>query len=186
MEIFRELYDDSKSEHWQDGLVWFAWSLIGGLLPVWLTIGVLLFTRQQVLLRLFTDNGEFALYSASYIAGTLYILFKDFSDLRKRSFPSRSVLGLTFTVLLLASASMFMVVCLINVIGATWKPEIRDLLDKDLLRQTSLFVFPISMILSLLVVVAENIRTTPPVSDMANSELEKLGSDLDKLVGGGQ
>ena len=186
MDIIRELRENSKTDHWREGFVWFVWSLVGGLFPVWLTIIGLKLTKQEIKLEAFTDNGEFALYSASYVAGTLYILFKDFQGPDKRTFPSRSLLGLMFTGLLLAAAAMFMVVCLLNVIGAAGKPEILSLLDKTSLRQMSLVVFPVTMVLSLLVMVADNVRTMPDMSGMAEEQFRKLGLDFDKLSKGGR
>ena len=184
MDIIRELRNNSKWDHWREGFVWLLWSLVGGLFPVWLTMIGLKLTKQEIKLQSFTGNGEFALYSASYVAGTLYILFKDFQDLKKRNFPSRSVLGLAFSALLLVAAAMFMVVCLLNVIGATGKPDLLNLLDKDALRRMSLVVFPVTMVLSLLVMVTENVRMMPDLNEMAKDQLQKLGSDFDKLAGG--
>lgn len=178
--LYRELIDNSKWDHWREGFAWLAWSLIGGLFPVWLTIIGLLLTKQSVRFAIFTDNGEFAIYSASYVAGTLYILFRDFQH-QKSAFPSRSVLGLIFSLLLLASAAMFMVVCLLSVLGAQSHWELLTLLDRDALRVMSLIVFPIAMLLSFLVVVADNIRTMPDVSQIVEAQFIQLNSDFDDL-----
>jgi hypothetical protein len=99
------------------------------------------------------------------------------------SFPSRSALGLIFSLLLLASAAMFMVVCLLSVIGANvprW--EILSLLDRDALRIMSLGIFPIAMLLSFLVVVADNIRMMPDVTKIIEAQFDQLETDFDELA----
>ncbi|HEX4638686.1 MAG TPA: hypothetical protein VH170_04295 [Chthoniobacterales bacterium] len=156
--------------------------MIGGLFPVWLTIIGLALTKQAIKVAIFTDNGEFAIYSASYVAGTLYILFRDFQHPKATSFPSRSVLGLAFSVLLLSSAAMFMVVCLFGVLAqaAPWS-NILTILDRDALRVMSLVVFPLAMFLSFLVVVADNIRIMPDLNQMARNQLNELGDEFDRL-----
>jgi hypothetical protein len=182
MKLYTELRNNSKPEHWREGAAWLAWSLIGGLFPVWLTIIVLTLTKQAVRFAIFTDNGEFAIYSASYVAGTLYLLFRDFQHPKITSFPSRSLLGLAFSVLLLSSAAMFMVVCLFSVLAqaAPWS-NILTTLDRDALRTMSLIVFPVAMLLSFLVVVADNIRIMPDLNQMARNQLDELGDEFDRL-----
>jgi hypothetical protein len=182
MKLYTELRRNSKPEHWREGVAWLAWSLIGGLFPVWLTVIGLGLTKQAIRLAIFTDNGEFAIYSASYVAGTLYILFRDFQHPKATSFPSRSLLGLAFCALLLSSAAMFMVVCLFGVLAQAgpWS-NILTILDRDALRTMSLVVFPVAMFLSFLVVVADNIRIMPDLDKMRRNQLDELGDQFDKL-----
>jgi hypothetical protein len=181
VKLIRELVGNSKREHWIEGFAWLVWSLVGGLFPVWLTIVGLILTKQKVQVAIFTDNGEFAIYSASYIAGTLYILFRDIQQTESGSFPSRSALGLIFCLLLLGSAAMFMVVCLLSVIGAGTSWEILTLLDRDALRVMSLIIFPLAMFLSFLVVVADNIRMMPDVTMIVEAQFDQLENDFDEL-----
>lgn len=148
---------------------------------MWLSILVFPLAKQEVTISAFTDNGEFALYSAAYVAGTLYILFRDFKSTTNPSFPSKSILGLIFSALLIASAAMFLVVCLFNVIHSTGNDEIPKMLDKQVLRTLSLWVFPISMALSFLVVVTDNVKSSPDVQKVVDGQFNDLNNAFEQL-----
>lgn len=162
-------------------MVWLLYSLIGGLLPVW--AGILMFKlfKQNFSLATFSDNGEFALYSASYLTGTLYILFKDFKNLKNNKFPSSALIGLLVLVLLLASSFMFGSVCSMNALGNSNFPQMLNLIDKHFLRWVCMFCFMIALIIAFFVVVADNMRAAPDLQKMAGDQLDTLNRQFDEL-----
>ena len=78
MSFFRTIFKDSRRENWSDGFQWLGWHLICGLMPIWITLILLRSFRQGIEVQVFTNNGEFALYSASFLGTCFYVVMKDF------------------------------------------------------------------------------------------------------------
>lgn len=181
MDLFMELRRNTKWKDWREGGVWLLYSLIGGLLPVWAGMIMFKLFKQKFTLATFSDNGEFALYSASYLTGIFYILFKDFKDLKNRKFPSIAIISLFVITLLLATSFMFASICSINAIGNSGIPQILNILDKEFLRNFCLLCFILTLIMSFFVVVADNMRVTPDLKKMYDDQYDELDKQFDKL-----
>jgi hypothetical protein len=130
MELLRSIVRDSRVNHWQDGLIWFVWSALGGFLPIWGTVLLMSLASQKWNTSLFTDNGEFTLYAASYLGGGLFLVIRDF---KQKSFPSRGILVPVLVALLLFSAITFSCVNLLKVLSGNVQPAILELLNRDVL-----------------------------------------------------
>ncbi len=66
-------------KNWKDSTSLMLYTLVGGLLPV--HGGMLLFKLFSRVVQFsdFSDNGEFALYSAALLAPSLYLILKDYN-----------------------------------------------------------------------------------------------------------
>jgi hypothetical protein len=178
MEIFSDLRDNAASDHWIDGLQWFAWSVLCGLFPMWATAALLLITREPLRLSNFTDHGEFLLYTASYVGGALYLVLKDF---RKKAFPSRSPLTFILCTILILSTLYFGAITLIDVLSRTGVPQAAQFLNVEMLRFVSIALLPVSCILGYVINVADNVRYTPNIQGIQDKQFQKLSTDFDKL-----
>lgn len=184
MRIVVDLCRNSRREHWKEGCAWFAWNFFASLLPVWLTILTLALLKNKWGLSTFTDNGELAIYSATCVAGSLYLLMK---DIKHKAFPSRSALGLVALVLIVLAAATFMLVCVISTMThAPSATPVLGVLDKDLLRVVSLWLYPLSLAFSLVVFVEDQVLIAPDIQAMAQNQLADLSKQFDTLGGTGR
>lgn len=183
-------------EHWIDALYWLGFSSIGGLVPLW---GLLLFvlpaTDQPITLSAFTQNGEFALYSASFASASLYIIFKEkpkwlkkllkenvkpnSEEDQNKDFPAKMLYLLVYVFILAATILLFALVTLVQI------PDSNLRLNIGFLSFTTSIVFVIVIIMSYITTVVDNYLTTyDPEKELRISrrqELEDVNSDFDSL-----
>jgi hypothetical protein len=189
MEMIKDLWNNSTRRHWGDGLRWFWWNVIGGFLPLWATLIGLKMTKQPLSLESVASKGEFALYSAALIAGSLYLVVKDFRlrdiksfrDLRKGLFPSMGAVALILVALLILSAVTFAFVCLLDVLGATGKPEILTLVDRRFLCLSTEIIMTATIVLALLIVVADSSRGDFDPHAISSDEMASLKKKFKNL-----
>jgi hypothetical protein len=85
-------------------LAWLAFTLVGGVMPVWGSMILTLIFNRSIVWTDYVANGEFALYSASIISGSAFLVFR---DVRAKPFPYRLWLGLACLVIALVSTLVF-------------------------------------------------------------------------------
>ena len=181
MELVNELIQNSKPKDWKDGAEWLLYSMVGGLMPVWAGLLMFKLLKLQISLGTFTDNGEFALYSASYLTGIIYILFKDFKSLKNNKFPNGRLVGIIVLFLLLASSFMFGLVCSMSALGKSSMPQLLNIIDKEFLRYSCLSCFVMTLGIAFFIVVADNMKANPDIRKMAGDQLDTLGKQFDDL-----
>lgn len=180
MEIIRQFVQDSKNEHWIDGFNWLLWSLLG-FLPIPVTMLMLKLYSQPFEISAFTDNGEFAIYSATYLGAALYFVMK---DVGQKIFPSRSSIAFVLIALLLCSAVLYAEVALNNFLNVTGGSTNLLKLDKQVVRVVSQWLLPSVFLLTYFIVVAENIRSSPDPAKIFRKQLNELENKFDELAGG--
>lgn len=171
MEMLNALLHDSEKEDWLGGLSWLGFSCVCGLMPIWITLLILLLFSQELEVTLFTNNGEFALYSASFVGSSLYLVMQDWKN---KSFPSMGAFSLLLIAMLACSGVMYALVALVGVLVI---PDLYNLFDKEFLRKLSFWILPITFALSFIVVVADKIRLNPN----PKRGLEKLDDEFESL-----
>ena len=181
MDIIKNLRDSSKAEHWRDGLQWFGWSVLCGLFPLWATIALVSVTRRPLQLSDLADNGEFLLYAASYVGGALYLVLRDF---RTKPFPSRSVLTLALTTVLVLATLFFAAVALIGFLGKSGIPGVLGFVDVESIRTISVILLPVACVLGYVINVADNVRFTPDLPEITKKQFKKLNDEFNQLGGG--
>lgn len=185
----------ARKEHWIDAFYWLAISSIGGLLPLWGLFVVLYATNQPVTLNAFSQNGEFALYSASFASAALYVIFKEkpewlkkllkenskstSKDDTQKDFPAKMLYLLSYLFILAATTLLFGLVTLVNTPGSNLS------LNVNFLSNSTLAVFLISLFLSYITTVVDNyLITYDPEIELRVSrrqDLEDVNSDFDSL-----
>lgn len=99
----RELFMRSKAIHWSSTVQWLAYVLFGSLVPVWGEFFVYLLFGEPITAKQFVSNGEFFLYTCSFVVPSLYLL----SKARSADFALRPLWQLVGLGLLLLSGLMF-------------------------------------------------------------------------------
>ena len=183
MRIIRELYHNSKLDHWTDGGLWLVCTLLGAFLPLyggWVILTLFSITPTW---DSFTAHAEFAIYAASFASASCYLMLreiKSLKDLRETTFPNRGVLVIIFAFILVISALIFAAVYLVDMSPSAQAASYLKL-DKVFLRETTIGLLFTCMILSFLVVVADNTRASFDPTAQAKEELDDLENEFDNL-----
>ncbi len=173
----------TKKKDWWDGLSWMIWAILGGLLPLILTLFVLLLFKGHLGLGTFTDNGEFGLYAASFLASAMYLVVND-----SRSFPSRSALSWIISISAILSSVMYVVMTLLRTLGQSESNggnisslviEIVKGVDFGFVRGFSVFMLVGACVLSYLVVVIDNYQMD--LQKSSKDEFKSLEAGFDAL-----
>lgn len=177
MQILKILLYQSKVKDWRDGGAWLAWHVICGLMPIWITLLLLVIFKQDVEMQAFTNNGEFALYSASFLGSCFYIVLRDF---RKNQFPSRNIFALIIVPLLLFSSLVYSFVALLNLIVDTGLIFPLNQFNREFLRYSSLVILPFVFIISLLIIVTDNVIGEMDIKELAKENLKRLDYEFEE------
>lgn len=177
MQLFKDLFFQSKIKDWTDGLEWLGWHLICGLMPIWITLLLLRIFNQNIDVQVFTNNGEFALYSASFLGTCFYIVIRDF---RKSQFPNRAFFALLIVPILLFSGLMYSIVALLNILADANIISPLNQFDRDFVRNASLIILPFVFILSFIIMVADNVKGSMDIKEIAKESYNKLDRQFDK------
>ena len=146
-------------------------TLFGGLLPVYGGYILLKLFHKDMSMSDFTNNGEFAIYSAALLGPALYLIFKEYPKARM---PLQTTLGGFCIVSLLLSSMIFAGVTSVN----TGKLPIE--IDKDFLRISTIVLFAVTAILSFLVTALDGYRVMPgDINNIHNESLEQLEKEFD-------
>lgn len=176
MNFFTEIVKNSKVSYWTDGSLWACWALFGALLPIWGTVGVLSFFDQDWNIQDLYREGQFALYTASFIASSLYIITR---DAKHHRFPNHGSLILVLVVILVASVGVYCLAQVVSLIPGVHKAvSIND----QLIGAFSWIFLPFVVVLSTLVVVVENIRLSTDIQKVRKDNLEDLNKEFEELL----
>jgi len=183
-----------RKEIYLDAAWSFLFTLILGILPTWALVIILKIFQHPIDLNLFTQNGEFALYSASLASATLYISAKDYlprfysKSLRNQRYSFDIKGAVPFQSVFIFFASLILLVATIIFIAViiTKLPDARGLsLDVSFLSTASILLFLFASVLRYFTT-AFDIAASPNYTDLEylkdlKSGEDKLGNDLDRL-----
>ncbi len=186
-----------RKENFIDAAWSFLFSLVIGILPTWGMAILLKFYKQTLNLSVFTENGEFALYSSSMMAAILYILVKDyiplvyrdamrrkkFSFVVKGSIPFQNLLMFLSVLIILLSTFLFIGVVIAKLPGVDGLSP-----DNEFLSFWSLILFAAASAISFFATALDNAASTnytdtDYLKDVGNQK-NKLENELDQLLGG--
>ena len=178
MKIFYHLCNEAKREHWLDALEWLGWSLILGLMPIWASMLTRALFRLPFSWANVTSQGEFALYSASFLGTCFYIVGRDF---RNRAYPSRSVLNLILAAFLVVSICLYLIPSFILLVDGELKIELLRNFNGPLLVNSSLWLLPIVCALTYLIIVADNVGATIDLREVSQRNYNNLNKQFDLI-----
>ena len=171
MRFFSVLRHSAK-EDWGEAVYCLLYTILGGFMPIYLTWLFFVSLRQPISLSLFSDHGEFALYSAAFLSGSLYVVLRDF---KSRIFPSRSFFVLLFVLGIVIGVSVYM-----GFSYAKCFPSVIDF-NNAFLRHVSVWLLCLSCFFSFIIVVIDNTRLNADVQSLAGKAFDKLDQDFQKL-----
>lgn len=159
---------EAKGAHWKEGAFCLFFTLVGALIPVW---------GGAILLKIFSSwngwfeffkHGELAIYSASLLTSTLYLMVKS-----GRGFKGSIILPILG---LLVSAFLFAGVLSVDILASTTVS-----IDEKFLMKTSWPVYVLSVLGFYFANVCENVRLTTDVQDVAYREFNEFESRFDNM-----
>ena len=166
----------AKRKDWEEGVVWLAYTLFGGLLPVYGGAIFLLLLFSDVSWDRFADRGEFAIYAAGLLAGALLVVMREYEG----GFPGRSVWGLLITVLLVIAALVFTAA-----FAADAAPDLADTLNRGVLRVMSILLYAATVVLALVLAVMKEALQQLNVEGIRATEMQQLERAFDERLEGG-
>lgn len=171
----------SNRDDWKDALFWLTSTIVGGLMPIWLAGFILTLLSKTPPLNAFTENGGFALISASLISTSLYIVTKEsrwnflleWLGIRivggRQSFPNQRLFIFLSLILTLVSAVIFAGVLVAKV------PGVDLTLHARLVHRLSLILLCSTLFISFFITVVENAFTNrADVVGLRQESLEEL------------
>lgn len=153
---------------------WLAYTLVGGLLPLWGGYVLTKLFNKVPAWSDFTDHGEFAIYSAAILAPALYSILKDF---KTSTFIGRGYFGLICAVLLLGATVIFAGVTTVGTVSTGGTPLE---LNKGFLRDSTTWLFASSVVLAFLVTAIDSASVYKDIREVHNQELRELGEEFDR------
>lgn len=162
-----------RSEGWMAGYIWLGWGVIGGLVPLWGTAFLLWLLSKEVVPYGLLKNGEFVLYAASFIGGSLFTIRRDV-------FPNRNFLNLSFYALLGITLLTFAAVTITSLQEAEGRaPSLH--ISNTALTWISVLVFAFATVLCFLVTVVDAAgagRDVPAALKQDEAKLEEAFAKL--------
>src|SRR5262249_51646085 len=136
---------NASGKSWWQTLLSVSYNAAGSLMPIWGTYFVLKLHRQSFQMNDFVKHGEFALYTATFLAPALQSIVRNIKD-------GKYVLG-TGSVLFALMGLLISVDIYSAVVGGVKYPQ--DL-DEHFLFLVSVILFGASLVFTVLVTVIEN------------------------------
>jgi hypothetical protein len=161
----------ATNEQWKSTMYWLLYTLIGGLVPTWGGAILLWIFGNWRGWEPFYANGEFILYSAALLAPALHILIK---DARKPGFQLLAILNLA---ILFISFLLYAAIALsaFNIVNTEYK------INLSLLSILSIWLFVLSVIISFLSELLENVKSDPDVEKIKSDQMYELSGEFKKL-----
>lgn len=158
---------------------WLACYVVCSLLPIWGSVVLLkVFTDSSLGFQDFTNNGEFALYTASLLGSLFYLLFRD--SLAPR-FPHTAVFGIAGLVGIVVATVVFSGALLANKAAASDGAETTILkLNPGALALTSVIVYAGVLVLFLIATVTDIRLTAYQPRGVQAEEMDELRDTLRK------
>jgi hypothetical protein len=162
---------------WWETLLWVGYNFLGSLMPIWATFLLLRLHHQHFRLNDFVKHGEFALYTAAFLAPALQLVVRNIKN-------SKYVLG-TGAVLFAVAGLVFSGIIYSGVAPAAPSLEQTGLppplgIDERFLFYVSMILFTLSLAFAVLVTLIEN---QPLSTNIQKSEEEGEKQLADKFSG---
>jgi hypothetical protein len=143
---------NASAKSWWQTLLWVGYNLLGSLMPIWGTYFLLKLHHQHFQINDFAKHGEFALYTAAFLAPALQLVVRNIKD-------AKYVLG-TGAVLFAVAGLVVAVNVYSGVVVGVPAPET---IDEVFLLRVSIILFLASLVFAVVVTLIENQLLNPNV-----------------------
>jgi len=175
--MVRQLIDffATRIEPSGEALRWMLVTLIVSLMPLWGSVIIFLLFKQSFDWGTFTNKAEFAIYAASYLGSSAYIVTKNF---KHKNFPFRAwyFIGILVTLIIV-------VICFAGVYANSCNTNPLPL-NLIFLRNITLIAFAISILLALSTFIEDLVLMNFNFRVVEEEQFNKLNDDFDHLSGG--
>ncbi|MBU4312198.1 MAG: hypothetical protein KJ706_05735 [Candidatus Omnitrophica bacterium] len=165
----------ARKEPGGEAVRWMLVTLAVSLMPLWGSIIIFLLLKQSFDWGTFTNKAEFAIYAASYLGSSSYIITKNF---KRKNFPLRPWFSISILVTLITVVICFAVVYVNN---CNTSPSPLNLI---FLRNITLVAFAISLLLAFMTFVEDLVLINFNFQAVEGEQFRKLNDDFDNLQGG--
>ena len=163
-----------RSDPWRAGFLWLGWGVLGGLLPLWGTAILLLLFDRSISLFELLKNGEFVLYAASFVGGSMFTIRRDV-------FPSKNSLTILFVLLVGISALVFAAIT-VTALGKVSDQSVNWLrISEHALTRMSVFVFVLTTLVCFVVTVVDSGGGGIDIPAELKKEPERLEAEFDRI-----
>lgn len=170
----------SSWQDWKETLYWLGFNFLGGLLPTWGGALLLRLRGQHLVYSDFAKHGEFALYSAAFLAPALLVIFR---YVKRSRYVLGAGSGLMAVFGLLASAFVYATAATPTANPAAHAIEAGYDVGYLVAFSTGLLVF--SLIVALLVAFVENQATNLDLQQVETRQQEELRAKFERKLEGG-
>jgi hypothetical protein len=164
-----------KRSHLLAAFYWLIWNMIFGLLPIWVTALSLRLLNVAGVVESAVANGEFALYSASYVGAAWY--FVVYESKKETRFPGQLPLHIVSVVLLITSLIVYLTIRIPSSAAA----NAGTTLDLNLVAIVSWILLPLSLALGFFLHVVDGVLRDPDVGALGNVGFRRINKEFDDL-----
>ena len=165
----------ARKEPGGEAVRWMLVTLLVSLMPLWGSVIIFILVKQSFDWGTFTSKAEFAIYAASYLGSSTYIITKNF---KRKNFPLRPWFSIGILVTLITVVICFAVVYVNNC------NTIPSALNLNFLRNITLGAFAISLLLAFATFIEDLVLMNFNFQVVEGEQLKKLNNDFDNLSGG--
>jgi uncharacterized membrane protein YhaH (DUF805 family) len=152
---------------WWQTLLWVGYNLLGSLMPIWGTYFLLQLHHQNFVLNDFIKHGEFALYTAAFLAPALQLVVRNIRD-------AKYVLGTGAVLFAVAGLVVSGIIYSGVVVGVPSPQQI----DESFLFKVSIILFASSLAFAVLVTLIENQQLNPNVTKSEADDQKALNDKV--------
>ena len=163
----------ASRQHWWDTIVWFLFTVLVSLLPVWGSCIIFGLFSLPIEFQAFIKGGEFAIYSAALLAPVLYTIMRELGA----PFRPRTIVGLFAIIFLMISVILFAGV---TSTARTSEGPSSIRINILFLSRVSIILFILSAILTFLVKLIDTITAAPDLYGIQAEETEMLSKKFDE------
>lgn len=166
------IFKGIKKSDWIEAADWLGWNSIGGLFPVLGGFLLFLIFKKTPTISDFSNNGQFAIYSATMFASAFYIVFKEY---KSSIFSGRKLFG---AICLLGQ------ICAVLLFSSVTAANLGQLgveVNRGLVRNLSFLIYFISLIMTFLLSALDKSRTYSDLQKERTKGVEKLDAEYEKL-----
>ena len=161
--------------HWRSTLMWVAYNILGSLMPIWGTYFLLHLYHQSFILNDFAKHGEFALYTAAFLAPALQQVVQSIRHQRYVlgtgavliSVTGLVVSAIIYSGLTTGSTLMLRPANSSNLLAPTS-------LNESFLLASTLVLFALSLMFAFAVMLIEKVVFEPSLANMESASEKKL------------
>jgi hypothetical protein len=168
-----------KRKHFWAAFLWLTWNMIFGLLPIWVTALSLMLLGGGSVVSSAVQNGEFALYSASYVGAAWY--FVVYESRKENRFPAQLPLHIISVVLLITALIVYLTIRIPGAAPSNDCCVAPARVDGYLVSVVSWILLPLSLVLGFVLHVVDGILRDPDLRTIGQSQYKKLTDDFDGL-----